>query len=84
MAMMMAEQKYQAMTLLRQLPASHHEGLMPCQSMWDLQWTKWQWGRLSSDYFRFPVSIIPPLPHIHPSIHPFIHSSPTIHNNLSR
>jgi hypothetical protein len=30
------------------------------QSMWDLWWTKWQWDRLFSKFFGFPVNIIPP------------------------
>jgi hypothetical protein len=25
--------------------------------MWDLWWTKWQWGRFFPEYFSFPLSI---------------------------
>ena len=43
--------KNQAVSLLRQSPASHHGGSVSCQSMWDLWWSKWHWDRFSSKYF---------------------------------
>jgi hypothetical protein len=32
-------------------------GLIPGQSMWALWWAKWQWGRLFSEFFGFPLSV---------------------------
>jgi hypothetical protein len=50
--------------------ASHNRGpgSGPGQSMWDLWWTKWHWESFFCKLFGFPVSIIPPLPHIHSHI----------------
>ena len=50
-------------------PASHprDSGSIPCQSMWDLWWTKWHWDRfffLRVLHFS-RVSIIPPMFHAH-------------------
>jgi hypothetical protein len=36
--------------------------------MWDLWWRNWHWNRLFSEFFGFPVSIIPLLLHIHSRI----------------
>jgi len=30
--------------------------------MWDMQWTKWQWDRLISQYSVSPANIIPQIP----------------------
>jgi hypothetical protein len=32
-------------------------GSYPGQSMWDLWWTKWHWGRLSLSFFSFLLSM---------------------------
>jgi hypothetical protein len=39
----------------------------PDQSMWDLWWTKWHWGRFFSEFFGFPppISFHHWLHHIH-------------------
>ena len=37
---------------------------------WNLWWTKWQWERLFSQYFSFPLSVpFHHSPHTHPSIY---------------
>jgi len=32
-------------------------------------WTTWHWGKIFSDYFYFPVSIIPPVLRAHSFIY---------------
>jgi len=48
------------------LPVCHcgDRHLIPGQSMWDLWWTKWHWGRFLARVLRFsPVSTVPPVLH---------------------
>jgi hypothetical protein len=36
---------------------SRGQGSIPGQSIWDLWWTNWHWGRFLPEYFGFPLSI---------------------------
>jgi hypothetical protein len=57
--------------LIRSL-ASHcnSPGLIPGWFMSELEWIKWCWDTCLSEYFSFPFSLIPPMPHT-------VHSSTT-------
>jgi hypothetical protein len=33
------------------------KGLVPCQIMWKLLWTKWQWGGFFPQYYGFSLSV---------------------------
>jgi hypothetical protein len=51
-----------AQVVSHRAPASHGggPGSRSGQSMWDLWWKKWHWDRFFSEFFGFPVNIIPP------------------------
>ena len=40
-------------------------GCIPCQTKWGVWWTKWPWDRYCTEYFCFPVNIIPTMLHTH-------------------
>jgi hypothetical protein len=54
---------HRAMPWLRWLIAGlspWQPGFAPRSIQWDLWWTKWHWDRFFSEFFGFPVTIIPP------------------------
>jgi hypothetical protein len=52
---------------------------MPRSIQWDLWWIEWHWDRFFSEFFGFPINIIPPWAPlfrkfkkiVHSFIHPF-------------